>query len=86
MAKLTKKQVKDLERALNSAKLAHDYIMKESTFIGMNDFKGKPYRSGQFYNESENLCISRVEKHYGSTLCQLPDAIATIEAFIINNS
>ena len=85
MAKLTKKQRKDLERALEQAEKAQAYIMKDSTLICTPDFKGKPYSTSHFYNEDQNLCISLVEKAYGSTLCQLGDSIQTIKNFLNDN-
>ena len=85
MAKLTKKQRIDLERALRQAELASSYILNENTIICRPDFNGKPYRENHFYNEERNLCISSVEKSYGNTLCQLQDAIITIKSFLENN-
>jgi len=85
MAKLTKKQRKDLERALDQAEKAQAYIMHKDVIVCRSDFKGKPYRTNHFYNEEQNLCISPVEKAYGSTLCQLGDSIQTIKNFLENN-
>lgn len=85
MAKLTKKQRKDLERALDQAEKAQAYIMKDTTLICSPDFKGKPYRTSQFYNEDQNLCITPIEKAYGNTLCQLGDSIQTIKNFLADN-
>ena len=85
MAKLTKKQRSDLERALSQAEKASQYIMKDSVVICYKDFKGKPYRNNHFYNEDENICISTVEKMYGSELCQLQDSINTIKKFLSEN-
>ncbi|AGH31919.1 hypothetical protein VPIG_00061 [Vibrio phage PWH3a-P1] len=85
MAKLTKTQRKDLERALLQAEKASAYIMRDSTLVCAPDFKGKPYRSDQFYNEDQNLCIVNLEKRYGSELCQLQESIATLKRFLDNN-
>ena len=85
MAKLTKKQRKDLERALDQAEKAQAFIMQEDTLICRKDFKGKPYTTSHFYNEDLNLCITPSEKRYGSHLCQLSDSIQTIKSFLENN-
>lgn len=85
MAKLTKKQRKDLDRALDQAEKAQAFIMQKSTLICRADFKGKPYSSSQFYNEDKNLCIVPTEKSYGSHLCQLSDSIQTIKSFLESN-
>lgn len=85
MAKLTKAQRKDLERALQQAEKASNYVMSDRIMVCSPDHKGKPYRSNQFYNEDQNLCIVNIEKRYGSELCQLQESIDTLKRFLANN-
>ena len=85
MAKLTKKQRLDLERALKQAEMSRDFIFKDNIVLCVKVFKGKPYRPNHYYNEEIGLCLAPVEKDYGSTLCQLKDSIATIKKFLSEN-
>lgn len=76
MAKLTKAQRAAIERALYDAKRAFRYVMADGIAVARKDTKAT---TTLHYSRSDGASLYEVEKHYGSDLCGLADAIRRLE-------
>lgn len=83
MAKLTKKQQRELETILRHARAARDYIMRDNVVVTV---RASVATTTRHYTRTEGDALYPVTKEYGSDLCRIDTAISQLETFLMINA
>lgn len=79
MTKFTRKQVREIELALENLKSARDYIMQRDIAVCRRVEKAT---TSLHYKRADGRVLYEVEKTYGSELCQLEGGISRLEQIL----
>lgn len=79
MAKLTQKQVRDIERAIQNAEAAWNYVMRADIAVAR---KGGTATTTLHYTRPDGSVLYEVQREYGSQLCRLGTAITDLRNFL----
>lgn len=79
MAKLTRLQVRELERVIYNAKAAQAYISRTDIAVARRRDMATTTLD---YARPDGSVLTEVTKDYGSQLCQLSTAITALEGFL----
>jgi hypothetical protein len=82
MAKLTQRQIRQLNGILHAAQAAQDYLMKDRVLIAIRDTMATTSLHFQLPRGGVGY---EVEKFIGSPLAQLPSATTMLRDFIVEN-